>query len=331
MLEDLKAELSSIKYLSHLLLIAIVIYLAQVFLQVLDTFSDIVLIIVFAWVLNFILGPLVRLANKYLKLNILFSTILVYLLFGLVISSSVYLLIPVISQQIGVLEKVLPIYLEASPAYIQKASQTFLGSLGNFAYIIPSAFQFIIYFITVLVLSFYMIIEKKTINRTIHKMLPGSWLPHVEFLEQAVDRTMSSFFRVQLIFGLISGVVTFIVLLLFGIDFAPSTAVIAGLLTIVPVIGTVLALIPPFLVSFVSDPSKSLFILAILLVAQQLIYNILGPKLIGGAFKIHPIIVLISLLVGLKVAGLIGAVFAIPVVSIATVVGKEILENRKEE
>ena len=120
-------------------------------------------------------------------------------------------------------------------------------------------------------------------------------------------------------------------LVLFGIDFAPSTAVVSGLLTVIPVIGVVLALMPPFLASFVQDPSKALFILAILLVAQQLVYNLLGPKLIGQAFKIHPIIVLISLLVGFKVAGFIGSVFAIPVVSIATIVGKEIIEKRKEE
>jgi predicted PurR-regulated permease PerM len=331
MLEDLKTEFASIKYLSHLLFIAIVIYLAQVSLQILNTFSDIVLIIVFAWILNFILGPLVLFVNRQTKIPLIFSTVFVYILFGLVISVSVYLLIPTVLQQIGTLSKILPLYLESSSPQIQKASQTFLTSLGDLTYIIPQVSQFLIYFITILVLSFYMIIEKKTINSTIHKILPRSWLPHMDFLEEVVDRTMTLFFRVQVIFGLISGVMTFAVLLLFGIDFAPSTAVVAGLLTLIPVIGVVLALIPPFLVSLVQDPSKALFILAILLVAQQLVYNLLGPKLIGQAFKIHPIIVLISLLVGFKVAGFIGSVFAIPVVSIATIVGKEVIEKRREE
>jgi len=329
MLEDLKAEFASIKYLSHLLFLAIVIYLAQVFLQILNTFSDIVLIIIFAWILNFILGPLVNFVNKQTKTPLIFSTVFVYILFGFVISVSFYLLIPVITEQIRFLAEILPAYLSSSSPQIQKASQTFLESLSDLTFIIPQISQFLIYFLTILVLSFYMIIEKKTINDTIHKIIPRSWIPHMEFLEEVVDRTMTLFFRVQVIFGLISGFMTFVVLLLFGIDFAPSTAVVAGLLTVIPVIGVVLALIPPFLVSFVQDPSKALFILAILLVAQQLVYNLLGPKLIGQAFKIHPIIVLISLLVGFKVAGFIGSVFAIPVVSIATIVGKEIIEKRK--
>lgn len=330
MLQDLKRDLSSVQYLYHLLFIAAIIYLAQVFLQVLNQFSDIVLIIVFAWILNFILGPIAGFVNNRGKIPLVPSTILVYILFGAIISFSVYLLIPVISQQAFILSKILPIYLEASPPQIQKASETFLTSLGDLSLIIPSAAQFLVYFLTVLVLSFYMIIEKKTINTTLHRMLPKSWLPHVEFFEEAVDRTMSSFFRVQIMFGLIAGFVTFIVMFILGISFAPSTSVISGLLTVIPVIGVVLALIPPFLVSLVQDPSKALLILIILAVANQVIYNLIGPKLIGGAFKIHPIIVLLSLLVGYKVAGFIGSVFAIPVVSIMTIVGKEIIENRKD-
>lgn len=331
MLEDLK-QISGVKYLPPLLLIAVIIYLIQIGLSVLNTFSDIVLIVVFAWILSFILDPIVFAANKKLKIPVIITTLLIYLLFGIIISIAIYLLIPILSEQIQILSKVLPVYLVSAPPFMQKASSLLLGSLNNYIYIIPSVAQFLIYFLTTLILSFYLIVEKKTIDKTIRKMTPAPWRPHLAFLENAVDQTMASFLRVQLIFGVISGIVTFIVLLAFGINFAPSTSVVAGLLTIIPVIGTVLALIPPFLVSFVADPQKSLLILFILLIAQQLIYNILGPKLIGGAFKVHPIIVLLSLLIGLKVAGLVGGIFAIPVVSIATVVGKEILDlNSREE
>ena len=331
MFEDFKNEISSIKYLSPLLLIAVIIFLVQVALQVLNTFSDIVIIIVFAWILSFILEPMVYFVQKKFKIPVILTTLFVYFLFGAIISVSVYILIPVMSEQIQILSKVLPGYLKSSPDFIQKGSAVFFSSLGNYVYIIPSVAQFLVYFITILILSFYLIIEKDTINKTFYKMTPRSWRPHVKFLEETVDHTMSSFLRVQLIFGIISGIFTFIVLFLFGISFAPSTSVVAGFLTIVPVIGTVLALIPPFLVSFVADPSKSLFILAILLVGQQIIYNVLGPKLIGSAFKIHPIIVLLSLLIGFKVAGLIGSIFAIPIVSIATVVGNEVLEFSQKE
>ncbi len=331
MLQDLRNEFASVKFLTHLLLIAIIIYLIQIFLQILNTFSDIVLIIVFAWILSFILEPIVYFTNRKFKVPVTLSTLFVYLLFGAVISIGIYLLIPIVSEQVQILAKNLPFYLKSSPPAIQNASIKFLDSLGNVVFLLPSVAQFLVYFITTLILSFYLIVERDTISKTIHKLTPRTWRPHMLFFEKAVDQTMASFLRVQVTFGIISGVFTFIVMLAFGINFAPSTSVIAGLLTVIPVIGTILALIPPFLVALVQDPSKALFILAILLVGQQVIYNVLGPRLIGGAFKIHPIIVLLSLLVGLKVAGLIGSIFAIPIVSIATVVGKEILANMKED
>jgi len=62
----------------------------------------------------------------------------------------------------------------------------------------------------------------------------------------------------------------------------------------------------------------------ILLLAQQIIFNIWGPKFIGKAFKIHPIVVLLSFIVGFKIAGVMGAIFAIPVISIIILVIRDL-------
>ncbi len=332
MLQDLKNEISEIKYLYPLLLIAAVIFLIQVFLQVLSIFTDIVLIIVFAWLLSFVLDPVVYFVRRTFKIPLILSTFLTFILFGALFTGAIYTLIPIVSEQIQIVVKLLPTYLFSAPPFIQNASQKFLESLTNYIYIIPSVAQFLIYFLVVLVLSFYLIVERGTIKETIYKLVPSSWHKHLTFSQQVIDQTVANYMRIQVIFGIIGALLTFVVMLAFGINFAPSTSVVAGLLTIIPVIGPVLALVPPFLVSFVVDPSKALFILAILLVLQQISYNILGPKLIGGAFKIHPIIVMLSLLAGLKVAGLIGGIFAVPLVSMATIIGKEILGmNVKEE
>jgi predicted PurR-regulated permease PerM len=332
MLEDLKNEISEVKYLYPLLLIATVIFLIQVFLQVLSIFTDIVLIVVFAWLLSFVLDPIVYFVRRTFKISLILSTFLTFILFGALITGAIYTLIPIVSEQVQIVARLLPSYLSSAPVEVQNAVQKSLGSLTNYIYIIPSVAQFLIYFLVVLVLSFYLIIERGTIKETIFKLAPSSWHKHITFSQKVIDQTVANYMRVQVIFGILSGIMTFIVMAIFGINFAPSTSVVAGILTVIPVIGTILALIPPFFVSFVVDPSKAFFILAILLIAQQVSYNILGPKLIGGAFKIHPIIVMLSLLAGLKVAGLIGGIFAVPLVSMATIIGKEILGmNTKEK
>jgi predicted PurR-regulated permease PerM len=110
---------------------------------------------------------------------------------------------------------------------------------------------------------------------------------------------------------------------IFGIHFAASTALIAGLLSAIPVIGVVIAVIPPIFVTLIDSPDKVLLVFLVIFVAQQLIYNVFGPKLIGEAYELSPIVVMFAILIGLKVAGVTGAVFAIPVVSILLILGRE--------
>ena len=75
----------------------------------------------------------------------------------------------------------------------------------------------------------------------------------------------------------------------------------------------------PVLVSLLIDPLKAIIIGVFLLITQQIIFNVIGPKLLGKAFSLHPAIILISFLVGLKFAGGVGAIFAIPVLGISAV------------
>ncbi|HEX9008024.1 MAG TPA: AI-2E family transporter, partial [Patescibacteria group bacterium] len=98
-----------------------------------------------------------------------------------------------------------------------------------------------------------------------------------------------------------------------------SVAFMAGVFAIIPLIGPVLAIILPVLVALLVDPFKALMVGLILFAIQQVIFNIIGPKLLGKAFRLHPAIILISLLIGLKFAGALGAIFAIPILGIGVV------------
>ena len=73
------------------------------------------------------------------------------------------------------------------------------------------------------------------------------------------------------------------------------------------------------MVALLAGSLKALLVGVILFIAQQIVFNVIGPKLLGKVFSLHPAIILISLLIGLKFGGAFGAVFAIPVLGIGVV------------
>ena len=160
-----------------------------------------------------------------------------------------------------------------------------------------------------------------------YKLAPKNWHGNLKFVQETINETFASFLQIQVLFGVLAGITTWIVLRIFSIDFAASIAILAGLLTIIPLAGPLLGIVPPAFVVLVTHPENPLLavaIAAILLLIQQITYNAVGPKLMEKAFKLHPIVVLLSILIGFKVAGAMGAVFVVPVLGIAVIVIKKL-------
>ncbi|KKQ00403.1 MAG: hypothetical protein US07_C0013G0018 [Candidatus Levybacteria bacterium GW2011_GWB1_36_18] len=299
MLSELK-KLSSFKVLIYLLIIAVSIYLLEIASAYLSFFSDILLIFVFAWILSFILEPPVELIEKVFRIPKIISTLLVFTLIGVSIVLVVALFLPAIVYQFHALSGLLPEIVSKTPPIFKKGISDFvssISSISDYTSIIPPIAQF--------------------------QLTPKSWHKNINFVQKVIDQTFASFLRVQLLYGVIGGITTWLVLTAFQIKLAISTSIIAGVLTAVPVIGPIIGVFPPAIVAFIENPPSALLIIAILLIVQQVIFNVLGAKIISKAFKINPVIVVVVLLIGFKVAGVIGGLFAVPLVSIAIVVGHE--------
>ena len=323
MFDELKKDFSSLKLLTALLTVAVGIYLLQFFFEFLRNFSDIILILFFGWLVSFILEPFVDIFTNYLKIPRVISTALVFVLSAVLIVLTFILFIPDISSQFKVLEKTVPAFLENSPPAIQNGVNNFIHSLNNYTDIIPSLTQFLVNLITVLILSFYLVLDKDNLNRKMFAITPRRYHENIRFVQKVIDQSFASFVRIQVLWGVIGGLLTWIVLTIFGVNFAASTSFIAGVLTAVPMIGPIIGVIPPLLVSLIGKPDQAILIFLVIFIIQQFIFNVLGPKIIGKAFNINPIIIMLSLLIGIKIAGFTGAVFAIPIVSIVLIVGRE--------
>ncbi len=327
MFEDLKKELSSFKLLASLLTVAVSIYLLQIFWQIFQNFFDVVIILVVAWLLSFILEPLVDLVSKFSKLSKVFAALLVYISFGILFTLMIFIFIPIITSQFQSLSKIIPQFLSSYPVYLKAWNNAVEGSVNILISLIPSLATAFIDIIFILFLSFYLIIDKDKINEELYKLAPNSWHKNLKFVQKVVNSTFSSFLQIQVIFGIIAGITTWMVLTIFGVNFAASISFLAGILTVIPLIGPLLALVPPIFVVLATNPNNltlALIILAILLLIQQIMLNYIGPKLMGRAFKLHPIVVFLSIIIGYKIAGGFGAVFAVPILGIAVIVLKEL-------
>lgn len=327
MFDDLRKEFSSLKLLTALVTIAVGIYLLRFVLEFLTNFSDIILILIFGWLVSFILEPIVDFFTKYLKIPRVAATALVFAICAVLIAFTFLLFIPDIASQFKTLEKILPDFLRSAPPQLQLGVNNFINSLGNYASLIPSLTQFLVNLVTVLILSFYLIVDRQNINRHFYAVLPKRYHDNVRFVQKIIDHSFASFVRLQVIWGVIGGLITWVGMTIFGVHFAASTSILTGILTAIPVIGPIIGVIPPLIVALIDKPGQALLIFLFIFLIQQFIFNVFGPKLIGRAFNINPIIVLLSLLVGVKIAGFSGAIFAIPVISVVLIVGRELYDQ----
>jgi predicted PurR-regulated permease PerM len=327
MFEEIKKEFTLFKLLVFLLTIAVSIYLLGIFWQFLGNFYDVIVIAVIAWLLSFIIEPLVDIISKLTKLAKLWSALLVYGFFALLFTAIIFVLLPVVVSQFQSLAVIIPKSLSTFPSFTKTWDSVVGHSFDNLLSFLPSVATIFVDIIIILVLSFYLILDKEKINAEIYKLAPKNWHGNIKFIQETINETFASFLQIQVLFGVLAGITTWIVLRIFSIDYAASIAILAGLLTVIPLAGPLLGIVPPAFVVLLTHPENpilALAIAAILLVIQQITYNAVGPKLMSRAFKLHPIVVLMSILIGFKVAGAMGAIFIIPVLGIAVIVIKKL-------
>jgi predicted PurR-regulated permease PerM len=326
------------------------VYLLGIAWTVLGQFGDIVLLIFLAWLLSFILGPWVDgLAAAGLPRPA--SAGLVYLLVGTVVILVGLTVTPLLIDQTNSLVSSLSFSRGETPAWV-KSLQESLGPIGNYIDFTALAKELLGSFQTfstltlattvglatslisvffeiflILLFSFYFVIDGDRLWRVTLVHLPTRYHQDLEFIKTAVATSFSGFLRTQVLLGVLMGVLTFLVLALFGVEFALTAAAFAAVVMIVPVLGPILSLIPPVIVTGVSQPGRLLLVLIILFVLQVVLVQVVGPLLFKRTIGLHPVLVLISFLIGFKLAGVWGAVFAVPIAAVALIIGSQLLRH----
>jgi predicted PurR-regulated permease PerM len=139
-----------------------------------------------------------------------------------------------------------------------------------------------------------------------------------------LEQQIGGWVRGELALMIIIGLLTYIGLKILGVNYALPLSIIAGLLEIIPNIGPTIALIPAVLVALTSSPVTALATVALYFLIQQFENNIIVPKIMQRAVGVKPLIVIIALMTGAKLAGVLGAALAVPGYLVLKVVIEEI-------
>ena len=193
-------------------------------------------------------------------------------------------------------------YASQAVGPLQQLAVASLGILGNLLF--------------VLILSLYMVVDRDRILSFLFRIVPPSYADEAQLLETSVAESFGGFLRGQAAMGLIYAAVAAIVCAIMGIDYLPLVAFAAGMLMAIPFFGPFVSWLPPILVALVLKPEVTLPALIVMGVGWFVVMNILQPRIMQSAVGIHPIVVLGSVLIGSKIAGITGAIFAIPVAAV---------------
>lgn len=324
------SKLPEWRVLGFMAIIALAYYLFTIFSSFVSFFADVFLLLFLSWILAFLIDPIVA----YLTTRGLSRTLaaaLIYVIFGAIAIVLILNGVPVALAQLAQFSATVPSLIPSNSFLTPHIEGFFNSTLANSVNLAAQLASALTNIILIVILSFYFLVSKEEISKFILQIIPDNYEDDYKFLQSTLNTTFASFLRVQVFLGLLIGVITFVTLFVLKVDFALSTAIISALLAMIPVIGAILFLIPPLIAALIASPQKFLIVAAVLILANQLVGNILSPKLLGRALKIHPIVVLISFLIGYKIAGVWGAIFAVPVTSALAIIIKDVLKYWKQE
>jgi predicted PurR-regulated permease PerM len=201
--------------------------------------------------------------------------------------------------------------------------------LQNTVSILTSVLSLLGNALLVILLSFFLALDGPRFSKMMFDVIPERMHQETRMFILTTDRAFGGFLRSQILQAVLIGTGTGIILAAFGVQAALLAAVFAGLFMLIPLVGPILSMLPPLLAVVLTDPSKILWVMVPIVVLQVVIVNVLMPRVMGDALGLHPLVIIVSLLIGVKVAGFWGAFFAMPLAGIISAFGAFLIRRRQ--
>lgn len=213
---------------------------------------------------------------------------------------------------------------------IVKLENIIADGMKNFVGGIINAASKVVSIVLTPILTLYFLVDKDYFKEKIEKLIPLKYRKDILYLASTIDFSLSKFIKGRLLMSLYVGIATSIMLFILGIEFPVVIGFITGLFDIVPYIGPFVGYLPAVFFAAVSKPIKAVWVSILFVIIQWVENNILAPKIIGENMGMHPMIILLSIIIGGGIFGVFGMIISVPFVAIVKIIFLFILEKRKD-
>lgn len=326
-----------------------ILYLASIFADILRIFGISILI-------SYLFINVVDWLTRYIK-NRAVSIFIVYAVCGVIVTLAFLTVVPSLVYQINLLlastvkqvpelfEKfchaLIPIDERLASAKIQLRAIDMLSRfaqslpsmdsahvIGRMSEVAMSTMTWVLYGLSIMVLSFYFLLDGYRMRDQVIAALPARTHARLTDMAADIDTILQSFFRGQIVMGFAFGLVMMGIYFLLGVQYALVLGLALAIWEIVPVIGPLMGFIPAFVVVLLNGmdnvPVDRIWHLVIIVlifnIGQWIKDNMVAPRYIGNAVGLHPVIIFVSIMIGARLDGMLGIIFAIPAASVVNVV-----------
>lgn len=305
---------------------------------------DVLMILLFSIIIASAVGPFAGWMEKR-KIPRLLSVLMLYLAFFILVVFLLSLVVPFVSFEISQLTQALPKFVASLSGALERAQQTtnsryfdFFSEIQNildgFSQFLQASSQSalnllinifggVLSFLAIIVISFYLSVMRQGIEGFLSSVVPEKYEDYIVGLWRRTERKVGRWFQGQLLLALSIGVMVFVGLSILKVKYALVLGIIAMLLEVIPVVGPVISAIPGITLAFMQSTTLGVWVLVFYVVVQQLENHVIAPLILGKTLGLNPITVILAVLIGGKMAGILGIILSVPV----AVVIVEILDD----
>jgi len=320
------------------------IAIASLGFYILYLVRDILILIIFALIIAILFNPAIDFLHRRRLPRVLVVSFVYIAVFG-ILGLVIYYISSVLVSEIQQFSQLFPQYFEriAPPLkglgitafesmeiftqglgrFLEKASADILSALATIFGGIGAT-------IFVLVIALFLSLEEKGVERFLGLLSPKRYETVILALLEKSQTKVSGWFGSRILTCLFVGIAVFVALQLFNVKYAFTLALLAGILDFIPILGPIIAGAIAFIFVAVDSLPKALFVLIVFVLIQQIEGNILTPALTKKFVGLPPVLVLISLAIGGKLFGILGAILAPPFAGVIYEFSRDFLKKRKE-
>jgi len=312
--------------------------------------SDILVLFFVSLVFSSALDPWVDKLKKR-KIPRSVSVLMLYFVVFAILGTTLYLITPPIINEVNSISSDLPSYIESISSKFSLVKDYSLkyglldstkssfdvvtGYLQNTAsgvfFTLFNIFGGIFSFVLILVLTFYMVVEESAIKKLVWSIAPEKNQTYIMHLINRMQLKMGHWLRGQLIVSLSLAVMSYVGLEILGVHYALVLALIVGFFSFIPYMGAILGAIPAIFIAFTQSPLLAILSIVLFYIVHFIEGNFLQPKIMQKFIGLNPIVSILAILAGFKLAGLVGALISIPVTTALSVFVQDVFDSKEEK